>query len=57
MATIAPADSLAARFERLTQDYPEEIAKAKIGADKMRSDVTRPSQGSAEPALIYRFSK
>ena len=57
MATIAPKDILAAWFERLAQDYPEEIAQAKIVADKMRSDLTRPSQGSAEPALIYRFSK
>ncbi len=33
MATIAPVDILAARFERLAQDYPEEIAQAKIVAD------------------------
>lgn len=55
MTTIAPADSLAARFERIVQEHRDEIAPAKTVADKMRSDVVRPLQGADEPALIYRF--
>lgn len=56
MAMITPADILAARFERIVRDYPDEVGQAKIVADKLRAEVTRPSQGAAEPALIYRFS-
>ena len=58
MTTVAPADILAAaKFERLVQDYRDEIGQAKIVADKLRSEVTRPSQAAAEPAVIYRLSK
>lgn len=58
MTTIAPADILAAAgFARIVQDHPDEIAQTKHVADKLRAEMTRPSQAAAEPALTYRFSK
>lgn len=58
MTTTAPADILAAaKFEKLVQDYRDEISQGKIVADKLRSEVARPSQAAVEPALVYRLSR